>query len=209
MKKTVLTLSAAAFLFTGCASAPTEVTSLQYGTAAEVYPEALAFAQTQHPDAVLVGYNNHAPSFDRYNLIPDERDISGKTSYWSFIFVDSAADLDDGEVNSDEAFAVEFVPGQLIYTSYAETRDRSIDADSITGDALIDEDTDEIFAKMRDAMTDAEGSDPSVAHVDFNMTPTGGEITVFTLETEGYDAIYDYASDAFITDVRPISFSSF
>lgn len=209
MKKSLLALSAAAVMLTGCMSQPSQATSLQQGTAASVYPEALAFAQTQHPDAVLVGFNNHAPSFDRYNLMPEEKDTSGNLSYWSFIFVDEPSAFEDGEVNSEEAFAVEFVPGQLLYAGYVETRDRGLDENSVTGDALIDEDTDAIFNKMVAAITELEGLEPTIQHIDFNMTPTMGEITVFLSETEGYDAIYDYAANDFIAEPRYVNFSSF
>lgn len=203
--KGVITLGAVlALIGSGC-SAPTMTTDAQSGTAGSIYAEALAFAQTEHPEAVLVGFNNHAPTFDRVSLMPDNPDTSADMPYWSYIFAESPALLEDGVVNDDDVFAVEFVPGELLFRSFAQTRDATLGNSYATGDYLLEVDTDELIGMMMKEIELAYGEKPEVAHININARPMSIEMTVFTSAEEGFDTIYDPVNKTF-SGIRGVEF---
>lgn len=211
MKKISLfaaTLSAVALL-TGCSSTPAGVpASMNVGSVEDVYAEALAYAQTQHPGAVLVGYNNGGLTFDRINVVPDQRDVSGETNYWTYIFVQDQEDLSDSVVGEDEAFAVEFFDGNLTYAGYVQTRDRSIDETTLTGEELFAIDTPEILEAFLVEVEKLAGERPEAYHVNFNAAAGTYELSYFTAEDAGWSGMVDVTTGE-IYNVQPFSISVF
>ena len=205
--KMLLPLLAVLVLVGGGCSGESIATELEHGTAKTVYKEAFSYAQTQHADAVLVGFNNQELSFDRINMIPDEADLTGDMPYWTFIFAKSSALLEDGVVNDSDVFGVEFFNKELIYTNFAQTRDASLGKEYATGEYLLEVDSDALFTALLAEITTQYGSVPTVAHFNINARPDSIEMTLFTSATAGYDAIYSPVTKEFAA-VRPVEFVS-
>ena len=210
MKKISLlsTAAVALVLLTGCASAPeSQTATVTSGSANEVYPQALSYAQQTHPGAVLVGYNNTGASFDRVNYVPTNPTVSGEHDKWVYMFVQDAADLNDGEINETETFAVELSGGMLNYVGYVETREQELEDYSVTGEDLLAVDTTAVLSTFLDSVEELTGERPQVEHVHFNNNAGGYEVSLFTSATTGFSGFF-YLEDGTAPNVAPFTINT-
>jgi hypothetical protein len=206
MKKFALMLIGA-IVFTACSPITKEI-SVKTTDVADIYDEVFTFVKETHPEAILVGYNNHGTTFDRINLVPNERDTSGELNYWVYIFAKSKELLADNTIDDEDVFSVEFYNGTLSLHDYAQTRGSDISEDPLTnskptlGSDMLKPNSSDVFAQMQAAI------DEEIYHINFNARPTYYEVTAFTSNDGGYDGVVNFETGK-IENLRTVNIVSY
>ncbi|MCA9376195.1 MAG: hypothetical protein KC925_03985 [Candidatus Doudnabacteria bacterium] len=167
------------------------------GTAVGLLDEVDAFAQAQRPGSLPIGVNSWGWGLviDDYTM-PDvsDRDADGDRTYWAYTYVNDESAFDDGTIDNNEAFTIEFQEGKLSLKEVTDTNS-TIAIESLTK-ADWKTDSDKALSLAEGEWQQTWDATPTCQHVDMVLSPAfglefGWDITCYETENEGYDAEID------------------